>query len=56
MGGIIYVYTTIYKFFPRSTLFTRHLSSIDGGDDGDGVGEDDRVESFDAEQGTEPNQ
>ena len=38
------------SFLPHSTIFTRHLSSVDGGDD-DGVGKDDRVDSFDDEQG-----
>ena len=42
--------------FSNSTIFTRHLSSVDGGDDSHGVGEEDRVDSFDAEQGAEPNQ
>ena len=41
------------SLFPHSTTFTRHLSSVEGGDDDDGVSKDDRVDSFDAEQGVE---
>ena len=55
-SNAIVLYTSCNSTFSRSTIFTRHLSSVDGGDDGDGVGEDDGVESFDAEQGAEPKQ